>query len=56
MEICAKLSVSNPQDHITLLTVLKTLFVIKGQVEEGHEKHSCMAYLNYIDLQTIFQN
>ena len=54
MEICAKLPVSHPPDHITLVPVLKTMFVIQGQGDEGLGKHSCMTYLNYICLQTEF--
>ena len=54
MEICAKLPVSYPPDHITLVLVLKTMFVIQGQGEEGHGKHSCMTYLNIVYLQTVF--
>ena len=54
MEICSKLPVSQPQDYITLVPVLKTMFVIPGQGEEGHGKQSCMTYLNYIYFQTVF--
>ena len=55
MEICVKLPVSNPPDHITLAPVLKCLFVILGQGEKGHGKYSCMTHLNYFYLQTAFE-
>ena len=56
MEICAKLPVSHPPDHITLVPVLKTMFVMQGQGDKRHGKHSCMTYLDSIYLQTAFKN